>query len=859
MIVSRRVVGLVVLTALAVAAACGGKSYGPPLPPHEVRGPSTIDGGADPLARAHMAAVASLRDRAVGPLLARGPDGALLAYVAGGNAATRSVVIVPLGPGGAPTAAQRVVAQAAPDTSALVVRHLGAESGGYVVAWSSLTDRGESISLIGASDKGETRGGSIELTRTADHVAWVDIVPTSRGALCLWAEEPPQGGANVLAQALDAGGRPRGVPSRIVRGATGWQAVAADGGVALGVVQSPRALSLLRLDTEGRSVGSPIAVARDVGDDMDMVRVTGSHDGDGSAFVFAWTDRSRADAQLVMASVDAHDKVVAAHDALPDAGTSSLVALAGGDGPALLLWESARRREHVKRRVEAALLRDGKSPPETRRSLDLAGGAAIEARAVSGGFALLVTARVCPAGGAPAGCGAPAPTYVRLDDSLAPVQSQALTLGPPVTLAWSLDCSAKGCLALAAGPDSPTTVYSVDLEARPSTSAPPLVPPQPDDAARLLTASTLASGTQIGDLAAAKAGETTFAAMLVATGVDDKTHDEHLALRVVPVVGGRAQAPATLSTKAAQTGGVAIAAGPGPNEATVAWVSRDGARGRVHLARIDARGARRGGELVLGGAKGDASDVSLVATSKGLVVAWVDTRDGNGEVYAASVPADLSRAGREERITNAPGDATDTALVVDHDVAFLAWADPRESPRDGFADIYAIALSPQTAKPLGAEGRVLSTAAHSRSPSLAVTPQGVVLAWIEEAAANIATDEAKGAMFAMLDAHARPTRDPIKVRLRDEGVATAIVLDTTATRMVHAVVARSAQDELWLDAVRIPLDPAGAVDSYPLTVLDGPSSLDVALALGGEQLFFSDDGPEAADARARLARIDWRR
>ena len=58
--------------------------------------------------------------------------------------------------------------------------------------------------------------------------------------------------------------------------------------------------------------------------------------------------------------------------------------------------------------------------------------------------------------------------------------------------------------------------------------------------------------------------------------------------------------------------------------------------------------------------KGDASDVALARAGDGWLVAWVDARDGNGEVYAARLRQELlQRVGREERITNATGDASD--------------------------------------------------------------------------------------------------------------------------------------------------------------------------------------------------------
>ncbi len=843
---------------LALTVACPGKKYGAPLAPSKNTARVYLDGGgADDVAKkAHMSAIASLKERAIGPVLARGGKGGVAAYVAGaGSGATRPVVAVALDADGSPLAQARVIAQAAPDTSSLVVKHV---QEGFLVAWTSLTDRGDSLSIVGLTEAGEPRASALELARTTDHIVWVEMIPTSRGAVAVWAEEPATGGgANVLAQALEASGRARGVPSRAVRGASSWQAVPMQDGVGLAIVQAG-ALSLTRLDTEGRVVGEATPVAKNIGADMDMVRA-------GDQNVFAWTDRTRIDPQVVIAGVDVQNKVIAPHDALPDAGSSALVTIAGGASAegALVMWEPFHKRERVTRRVHVGSIHDAAAPLVTKTTLDLTGGASIEARNLPEGWAVLASARACPIT-AGAACGPSAPTFVRLDASLAAVQTEALVQGPAVSLAWGLECLKGGCLALAAGPDAPTTVYAIDLSERASTHAAPVSPALPDDAPRLTSTMTLATSSQVGDLATVRVGDTTLVASVVSSGVDEKTHEEKVALRVTTVSAGKV-ASTTLSTKALFTGGVAMVSGPGPKEATLAYVAKDGASARVHVARIDDKGARRADVALAGGAKGDASDVSIVGVDGGFVVAWVDTRDGNGEVYATKLGNELGSSSGQLRITNAPGDATDTALVNMGSSVVLAWADPRESPHDGFADIYAVALSPKDGKPLGKEGRVLSTAAHSRSPALARTrppAQGqdlAALVWIEEAPAGAASEEAKGAMFALLDDHAHPVRDPIKLKLHDEGIATAITLDADpTTRLLHAVVARTSQDELWLDGARIPLDAGGAVESYPLVSLDGPSSMDVALTLRGDELVFSDEGG-AEDARLRRGVILWKK
>ena len=63
-------------------------------------------------------------------------------------------------------------------------------------------------------------------------------------------------------------------------------------------------------------------------------------------------------------------------------------------------------------------------------------------------------------------------------------------------------------------------------------------------------------------------------------------------------------------------------------------------------------------------------------------------------------------------------------------------------------------------------------------------------------------------------------------------------------------------DAIALDGIDLGVPEPRA---YPLLTLDGPPSLDVALVLESGALYFNDDGPAAADKRARRARIAWTR
>jgi hypothetical protein len=274
------------------------------------------------------------------------------------------------------------------------------------------------------------------------------------------------------------------------------------------------------------------------------------------------------------------------------------------------------------------------------------------------------------------------------------------------------------------------------------------------------------------------------------------------------------------------------------------------------VTRVDKHGKLQN-DVQLTTAKGDAADVAIVWAGNGWIVAWVDGRAGNGEVFATKIGVDLNRVAREERITDAPGDASDVTLMARGDRVWLAWADPRESPADGFADIFVTQIFAHDAKRASDEVRVLASAAHSRSPSLAATADGVAIGWIEDApmGADATSSLAHGAMIVKLDDHGRPRGAPIKVRGAGDGFPTAIALETAGTAL-HGVVARGAKEELDVDAIEL-APGADNVRAFPLMTLDGPPSLDVSLSLLGGALYYNDDGPEPGDRRARRAVISW--
>jgi hypothetical protein len=876
--------------ALATVVACGGKK--------DARAPSGTDDdralrtkkpAPEPPVAGYM--FAAVRERTIGPFLARrgaGADAAgLAAWVTVAEGSGRRVIVVPIGPRGAPRGGETVVANVSVDTNSLVVKPMRGPSPGFIVAWTSLTDRGESLWSVAVGDDGAARAKPVELARTTDDIVWLDVIPTDKGSTCVWAEETRGSDANIVAAALDTDGKVRGAPTRVASSVVGWHALEIPGGLGLSTVTAPPpdgrgktpdrplvaearpggALAYRRLDSDAHPVGPVATVTAKpiVSGDVEVAHA-------GSRLVFAWTDRSTEEPSVAIASIDETGSGGRAEPPrkLADArGGASLLALAAGNAGIAVMFEAPVRRKGERRRVHVARVGSGLNLTRPTLSLDVVGRGQPELAATTTGFAVLATMPDCEAE-SPACANAEAvATMLRTDDKLAVGQREPFTFqGDPATLGWGMTCDAENCGALTAspsGPGSPSRIRSAFVRPRGESKAVAVAPPKPastDSGARVADVTAVVSGETIVDVASARVGDKDIVATLgmkadeaaKPTGPEARAATTTLETRLVGD-SGEAGPPNVVTVRALQVGGVAIAAADKAEDgAAVAYVARQGGDPEVRVARLDKQG-KKTTDVQLTSAKGDASDVTITWAGNGWVVAWVDGRDGNGEVYAARLSLDLVRTSKEERITTAPGDASDlVALPFGNDV-WLAWADPRESPKEGLADIFVTAVRMRDAKRSFDEQRVLPTAAHSRTPHLAVAHEMVQLAWIEEAPMGAETPSASGygAFWARLDPTGKPLERPTRIPLAGEGAATSVVLDGGG----RAIVARSTSDGISLDGVDLGVTPPRTA---ALLSLDGPPSLDVALAASrGDVVYFNDDGPKPVDRRARRARIAWPR
>ena len=812
--------------------------------------------------------------RSIGPFAARTEAGAIavwmMAAVQGGG---QELVTVPLAQDGASLANPQVVAKLPQEATSLVVRSAGASRTGWLLAWSALLDRGESLTALSLATDGTATGSPTDIQRTNDHIAWFDLVTTPRGAVCAGAEETSSGDANILTSAIGFDGKPRGMAVSIARGVDRWQAVAAGDGVGLALVEPaskdrPVAgrqagkLTWQRLDAEGRPAASavPIGTSPTVSSEVDVVPVPGG-------WLLGWTDLVGEDSAVELAKVDALGHVQGPTSALSTLGSSSLVALASGVKGAALAWQEPHARSHTERELHLASIDLDKAiVVRPGASIAVASPAGPELVATDAGFALLASAHACTSE-APTPCTGPVvPTFVRLGAMLEPEQAEPLYVGDDrasTAIAWGLHCSGASCSVLAAPSATPTPVFTIDLVARTSPFAVPLVTPAPPGVARLMGIATVASGLPYTDVAATRSGNASLVATL--TGVveasgsreSERARGATILVHAVDDEGRPLSAPVTVSSRAVPVGGVAIAGGVKPEDgAAVAWVKRDDGDPEVHVALLDRRG-HRSAERQLTSAKGDASSVAVARADEGWLVAWVDSRDGNGEVYVTKIGRDLARVTRERRVTHAPGDAADVVLAVRGAVGWLAWSDPRDTPQEGLGDVYVTKVHAGDATRASDEVRVLATAPHSRSPQIVPMPDGgAIVAWIEDAPTGI---EGPGAaMVARLDEGARVIGGPSKLPLAAAGRPTSLALAEAGDR-IRVIIARAAGDAVSLDALSLASDATPIVRPWPLLDLDAAAPFDVALAFAGDALFFDDVGVGRGVHRIRRAAIAWRR
>src|SRR5690606_21899862 len=123
----------------------------------------------------------------------------------------------------------------------------------------------------------------------------------------------------------------------------------------------------------------------------------------------------------------------------------------------------------------------------------------------------------------------------------------------------------------------------------------------------------------------------------------------------------------------------------------------------------------------------------------GLIVAWVDTRDGDAEVYAARLDARLQKVGADRRITSATGAATEVRVLVRGAEPWIAFVEARSGAPGG--DVHLVRVHTGNLEPVAEPVRVHDTPGAARDLRFVAGPGGrVFLSWIDDRAGAAAGD-----------------------------------------------------------------------------------------------------------------------
>lgn len=745
----------------------------------------------------------------------------------------------------------------APDEVGLAVVEPAAA--GFTLLWTRNDTAGTMLESLELDARGKPRGAPIPLAAIKGEVVWIDHVATPRGSLAFWGVKGP-GGADLFAALV---GGERVEPKPFARGVSAWQAAAFGSGAAVGLVRDKGQVEVQTLDDHGAPAERvEVSASASAAADLDMV-------SSERGLLLAWSDHGSAESRVMLARLDGSRNLTLPPTPLAGVlGDQVLVRLVppeSGRGSAYLAWENLLERPAAGRAIVLAPVAADGSLGTARTILDHAAsdGSLPELAATADGLAALTLARACRKG---EDCAkAPLlPTFVELDGALEVKASEPLGIsalrGEVPDLAWGLSCATKPCLVMAAQALSPTPIWAVRATPRATSFVPAARRAERSGPPRVASLEVLAKTEPLADLALGRLGSTSLAAWV--TYFDPTAPWEKL---TKPAADGRLDPPRallqvragslppeTISIRARSLGGVAL--GPsasGSAEALLAWTAMDFKLPQVFVTVVDDK-AKKLRQRMLTRAPGEKSDVAVTGVGDGWLVAWIDERSGDPELYAARVNRLLQNAGPEKRITSAAGGAAEVALLPRGQDALVAWSDARDKEHPGVGDIYVALLKGADASLLGAEQVVAKTPRHSRSPALSALGKGALLAWIEESVSASGEPGDAEARVVELGADGRPVGSSVGVSA-SAGPPGAVAVDCEDERCrVLLLVQRERGPELWVadwsaGKLGAPRRLLGLTSGVPLTI---PPAV-----LGPEVLLADRAGNQG---RARRLLVDWK-
>lgn len=804
-----------------------------------------------------------------GPYLSHGPQSSLVVWAAVGQEGGALNALL-VSREGQPLGKPRSVASTSPNLRLVAVR---SGEAGFFIAHSELGNEHETVSAICLDGKGVAVGPAVSVASSKGRVVWVEAIETKGGALVFYGEMPDERKllVEISVVPLDRKCQPQ---ERVTlsRDARAWQAVPLADGALLATV---RAASVAGGNVEATLVGengaaratTSVSSERSAEADIDAVRM-------GDRALLAWTDRRSLEARLFGAALDSSGKLLAPAAPLTEAeGEQALLQLvppAPGGQAAYVAWENLSERRSSGRVFQLSAVDTAGALTGPRGTLEYSSmdGRVPELSATANGLGALTIAPACLRQGR---CdeGAVAPIFVELDASFVPRVVEPLRLEPlggaPAEIGFNLACTARGCLALAALARDPAPVYAAQLTRRSSAFRSPAGAVDTTKTPRVVTHQALTSLSSCAAFALESAAGQEYLATI--TDFDPTTPWQRLTR---PAPDGRFEPlraridverlgslerktqpvrASPISLRGHSLGGVTLAPGhPDRGELLVAWAGVDQGTPQIFLTLLSKNGDRLG-QRMLTRKKGDLGDIAATWVGDGWVIAWVDERFDDLEVFAAKVDARLGARGPEQRITQVPGAAAEPALAWDSANLRLVWSDSRDADSAGHADVYSVLVDARDAKPKGPEVRLAATRAHSFSPVVQANgPGSFAVAWAERgedgsdpgsvASVSVTTDGTVSALRVLSASGAEPR-------------AVALACTGPSCRLAAIV---EAQNQASLAVASIEgQSPAGAL--VPVLSLLGTAGVGVSPLLRGDDVLFVDGSAE--EARVRRARLAW--
>lgn len=655
----------------------------------------------------------------------------------------------------------------APELDLVLVRGLGAASATlagqprFAVVTTRRSEQKTNLELTAVTASGAAAWGPSSLAERSARVLWVGFAIAFDKPLVLWAEQAFSAKAGEpaalygLAISVDAKPQP---PQLIAGKVCAWQAASSGSHAALasvkasGQVCTTGSVTLDLLSGSGKPEKS-VELGGRAALDLDLV-------GAPDAFVLAWSDHGQLEPRAVTAVVDPRGTIRSpAGPAVPALGEQAVVALAPGasaGAPAFLVWENVAERPESARSFElAALDASGRaSGAQARLLYGRVDGGAPELVPYGSGLAALTLAPVCNID-QECESSLPVPTFVAFDAGLKVQTSEPLVLdalgGRAADLGWGLTCSRQGCFALAAPSRSPAALFTVPLPLRENqyrAAAEQAVPPgKPRVIASdvLLRASSPLAHISLAELPGrlllgyvTDFDPTTPWQKLTKPAEDGRLEPlrARIAVRAFASDGALAALgeEQPISLRGHSLGGLSLLPDlASAKDLLAVWTGLDKGEPQVFLTSTTPDG-KRAQQRMLTRKSGEVTDVAGLPLDGGYLVAWVDERSRDAEVYAARISRALDKASAEQRITSADGAATELLLTRVAGKPYAVWADARAAEEPGWADIYGAFLRPNDAARDGAEHRLSSTRPHSFAPQVSSLDTGAMLAWLEEAA-----------------------------------------------------------------------------------------------------------------------------